>query len=192
MCPTAPQTPNPWLLANGPQELELLLRAVAFYPSVPILLTDNDRESREASIGVSKLLGIPREKIIGRRLDDFTEPDFKPEISERWQAFLKEGRQEGTLPLVAPDGSPREVEYLAKGEVLPVRHVIVLRDKALKNSVPAWVQDYALYLLDFEGKIVAWYAGAERIYGYRSDEIMGQSASLFSPGEDALDRKSVV
>ncbi len=48
-------------------------------------------------MGASKLLGLPREKIIGRRLDDFAEPTFKPVISERWRAFLETGQQEGTL-----------------------------------------------------------------------------------------------
>jgi len=168
-----------------------MFRAIVFYPSAPILLTDDHRQSREASIGVSKLLGLPREKIIGRSLDDFTTPDFKPLISERWNAFLHNGEQLGIVPLVGPDGTRREVEYSVKGNVLPVRHLVVLHDKSDKTpdgkrSVPAWVQDYALFLLDVEGRIVAWYAGAERIYGYSSSEVIGQNASLFYPDEDAL------
>src|SRR5580765_334128 len=92
-----------WLAENGPKELELLFRTIVFHPSAPILLTDNDRHYREASVGAGKLLGLSREEIIGRSLDDFTGPDFKPVISERWQAFLQEGEQEGTLQLVGPD-----------------------------------------------------------------------------------------
>jgi formate hydrogenlyase transcriptional activator len=186
-----------WLVENGPKELELLFRAIIYHPSAPILLADNDRHYREASVGASKLLGLPREKIIGRSLDDFAEPAFKPVISERWRAFLEEGAQEGTLQLVGPDGGPRDVEYTAKGNVLPVRHLLVLRDKtgggpgetdkgSSTSSVPAWVQDYALFLLDVDGQVVAWYAGAERIYGYKSGEVIGQHASLFYPDQDAL------
>jgi len=174
-----------WLVENGPKELEQLFRAIVFQPSVPILITDNDRRYQEASVGASKLLGIPREKIIGRSLDDFAEPSFRPVISERWRAFLEEGEQEGTLPLVIPDGGPREVEYIAKGNVLPARNVVVLRDGSSKNSVPAWVQDYALFLLDADGRVAAWYAGAERIYGYKSDEVAGEHVSMFYPDDEA-------
>jgi len=172
-----------WLTENGPKELELLFRAIVFHPSTPILLTDDERRYRDASVGASKLLGVPREKIIGRRLDDFAAPDVKPEISDRWRAFLETGEQEGTLKLVGPDGGPREVEYIAKGNVLPVRHLLVLHDKA---NVPAWVQDYALLLLDANGRVAAWYAGAERIYGHKSKEAVGQHVSLFYPNEDTL------
>jgi formate hydrogenlyase transcriptional activator len=190
-----------WLTENGPRELELLFQAVLFHPSAPVLLADNDRHYLDASVGASKLLGLPREKIIGRKLDDFAPPSFKPVLSERWRAFLKDGEQHGTLQIVGPDGDPREVEYLAKGNVLPVRHVLVLHDKtasvagsdleevdedSVKSSVPAWVQDYALFLLDPEGRVVAWYGGAERIYGYQSAEVAGQYVSLLYADPDSL------
>jgi formate hydrogenlyase transcriptional activator len=190
-----------WLSENGPKELEQLFRVFVFHPSEPILLADNDRRYLEASVGASKLLGLPREKIIGRSVDDFAEPSFKSVISERWRAFLEKGEQEGTFRLVGPDGGPRDVEYSAKGNVLPVRHVLVFRDKSMnttsdvpvemdraraKGGVPAWVQDYALFLLDVDGQIVAWYSGAQRIYGYKSSEVLGQHVSLFYPDEGTL------
>src|ERR1700683_1569633 len=174
-----------WLSENGPNELALLFRAIVFHPSAPILLADDDRRYREASIGASKLLGLPREKIIGRSLDDFAEPSFRPVISERWRTFLEKGEQDGTLELIGPDGSPGDVEYSAKGNGLPVRHLLVLKDPS-KGSVPSWVQDYALFLLDVDGDIVAWYAGAERIFGYKSEEAVGQNVSFLYPREDTL------
>jgi formate hydrogenlyase transcriptional activator len=184
-----------WLLENGARELELLLRAIVYHPSAPILITDGDGNSRDASVGVGKLLGIEREKIIGRPIVDFTEPASKPEVSQLWRALREQGELDGTLRLVGPDSRPREVEYIAKGNVLPVRHVVVLRDTAAAaetglaggGPIPLWVQDYALYLLDVEGRIAAWYSGAARIYGYQADEAVLQRVSFLYPGDGMLE-----
>src|SRR5579871_3822876 len=121
--------PTAWLKEHGPKALEQLFRTIVFHPAAPILIADNDRYYREASVGAGKLLGLPREKIIGRSLDDFAAPAIKPVIPERWQMLLKEGEQTGTLQLLDADGAPREVEYTAKTNVLPVRHLLVLRDR---------------------------------------------------------------
>ena len=84
----------------------------------------------------------------------------------------------------------REVEYTARGNALPERHVLALRDKSKKaGEDPAWEQDYALFLFDADGRVAGWYSGAERIYGYQSQEIVGQPVSCLYPDEDALDAK---
>src|SRR4029450_12146827 len=46
------------------------------------------------------------------------------------------------------------------------------------------VKDYAIFLLDLEGHVVSWNAGAERIKGYTADEILGQHFSRFYEPDD--------
>ena len=46
------------------------------------------------------------------------------------------------------------------------------------------VADYAIFMLDLQGFIVTWNPGAERLKGYRSDEILGRHFSIFYPPED--------
>jgi PAS domain S-box-containing protein len=49
------------------------------------------------------------------------------------------------------------------------------------------VTDYAIYLLDTDGVITNWNAGAERIKGYRADEIIGRHFSVFYTPKDLED-----
>src|SRR5205823_10027932 len=41
------------------------------------------------------------------------------------------------------------------------------------------VKDYAIFMLDVDGRITSWNVGAERIKGYRAEEILGQHFSRF-------------
>ncbi|HEX9161225.1 MAG TPA: PAS domain S-box protein [Thermoanaerobaculia bacterium] len=43
------------------------------------------------------------------------------------------------------------------------------------------VRDFAIFLLNVDGVVVSWNAGAERIEGYTSDEILGRHFSIFFP-----------
>src|SRR5207249_4509621 len=51
------------------------------------------------------------------------------------------------------------------------------------------VVDYAIFMLDPAGVIVTWNEGAQRIKGYRADEVIGRHFSIFYPAEDARNRK---
>jgi PAS domain S-box-containing protein len=46
------------------------------------------------------------------------------------------------------------------------------------------VKDYAIFMLDREGRVMTWNPGAERIKGYKADEIRGKHFSVFYPPED--------
>jgi PAS domain S-box-containing protein len=46
------------------------------------------------------------------------------------------------------------------------------------------VKDYAIFMLDAQGRVVSWNPGAERIKGYRENEIVGRDYSVFYSPED--------
>ncbi len=183
------------LVESGPRELELLLRAVLYHSSQPVLIADDDRNCLDASFGACKLLGLSRDQIIARRIDELAAPTFQPQMERLWQTFLEQGDQAGTLPLLVSGGTAREVAYVASGSVLPLRHLLVLHDRTERKEsgepawtadrVPSWVKDSALLLLDADGRVAAWYSGAERIYGYKRKEAIGRQLSFLYPSEDA-------
>lgn len=66
----------------------------------------------------------------------------------------------------------------------------VLTELALRRSEQRFrlfveaVQDYALFLLDAEGRIATWNKGAQRIKGWEAHEILGKHFSVFYPEDD--------
>jgi PAS domain S-box-containing protein len=46
------------------------------------------------------------------------------------------------------------------------------------------VQDYAIFMLDTEGRVDSWNSGAERIKGYKASEIIGKHFSCFYPEDE--------
>jgi len=48
----------------------------------------------------------------------------------------------------------------------------------------AEIQDYAIILLDIDGTILSWNAGAKKIKGYQEDEIIGQNFRIFYLPQD--------
>ncbi|MFZ1087623.1 MAG: PAS domain S-box protein, partial [Terracidiphilus sp.] len=66
----------------------------------------------------------------------------------------------------------------------------LLSGKALLNLEARYqllvdsVTDYAIYMLDPEGRVVTWNVGAERSKGYKAEEILGKHFSIFFLPED--------
>lgn len=78
-------------------------------------------------------------------------------------------------------GTERGTRAEPRGDASPLRQH--LGEGALQLFLES-VRDYALFMLDREGRVATWNAGAERMKGWRADEILGQHFSKFYPPED--------
>ena len=54
------------------------------------------------------------------------------------------------------------------------------------NRLAADATEYAIFLLGDDGRLLCWNAGAERLFGYPSNEVIGQHFSLFFSPEDLI------
>jgi formate hydrogenlyase transcriptional activator len=82
--------------------------------------------------------------------------------------------------------NPDKLQYIEKRDVLVGRHVVILQGASSPVSDAAQATDYGLLCLDAGGRIIAWHAGAERIYGYTREESIGQHVSFLALDEDDL------
>jgi PAS domain S-box-containing protein len=62
---------------------------------------------------------------------------------------------------------------------VPTGHV----DDSLFRQMIEGVSDYAIFLLDPEGRVRSWNAGAQEIKGYAPEEVIGRHFSMFYPEE---------
>jgi len=63
-----------------------------------------------------------------------------------------------------------------------VQHALRTREERLRLLVGS-VRDYAIYMLDPDGRVASWNAGAQQIKGYTAEEIVGRHFSCFYPPE---------
>lgn len=61
----------------------------------------------------------------------------------------------------------------------PVTHATLAHSEEAFRLLVEAVVDYAIFLLDPDGMVLSWNLGAERIKGYRADEIIGRHFSVF-------------
>jgi PAS domain S-box-containing protein len=60
----------------------------------------------------------------------------------------------------------------------PLHHEVQATEERFRLLVDG-VKDYALFLMDPEGRVASWNPGAERIMGWRAADIIGRSGALF-------------
>ncbi|MGH9763903.1 MAG: PAS domain-containing sensor histidine kinase [Blastocatellia bacterium] len=69
------------------------------------------------------------------------------------------------------------------GETNPAREMPSQVEEPFRLLVQS-VRDYAIFMLDSEGYIATWNAGAESIKGYKAQEVIGKHFSIFYPEEE--------
>ncbi len=81
---------------------------------------------------------------------------------------------------------PKVLAYPTLAQFNRVGQALTDTERQLRILVDG-VTDYAIFMLDTTGHVANWNTGAQRIMGYRPDEIIGRHFSLFYTGEAQRD-----
>jgi PAS domain S-box-containing protein len=79
---------------------------------------------------------------------------------------------------------PKAHKDLAKNQPLPLAGTPLGETAELLQLMVDNIKDYAIIVLDPNGTVLTWNTGAERLKGWKADEIIGQNFSRFYPKED--------
>ena len=111
----------------------------------------------------------------------------------RWEGELIQTRRDGARINVASRCSISNGADHTAGRVLEINRNITERKKIeakLQENeqrcqlMVEGVRDFAIFLLDTDGRVASWNAGAERFKGYTAEEIIGKHFSCFYPQDD--------
>jgi PAS domain S-box-containing protein len=180
---------------------ELLVQSVTDYA---IYMLDPEGRVTSWNAGAQRFKGYEAEEIIGEHFSRFYTPEEREqqipkialETAEREGRFEIEGwrvRKDGTRfwanvvidPIRDPAGDL--VGFAKVTRDLTDRRAAEAELRASEERFRLLVQsvtDYAIYMLDPEGRVTSWNAGAERFKGYSAEEIMGEHFSRFYTEED--------
>lgn len=101
-----------------------------------ILIADDSGQYVDANESAATLLGVPRDAILGRRLNDFLVDELGGVIADTaWDEFRAAGEMHGEIRLRRGDGQIREVEYNAIADISAGLHLGVFRDITARHRL---------------------------------------------------------
>ena len=154
--------------------------------------------------GAQQIKGFEAEEIVGQHFSKFyTDEDREAGVPERvLETARREGKFVGEGWRVRKDGSRFWASVVIdrindeKGELIGFAKITrdmtnkreaeqaLLESERRFRILVQGVTDYAIYMLDPEGRVTNWNVGAQRIKGYSPEEIVGEHFSRFYTPED--------
>ena len=187
-------------LRQSEERFRLLVDSVRDYA---IFMLDPQGHVLTWNAGAERFKGYRADEIIGSHFSRFYTPEAlarglpaeELEVAREVGSFEDEGwrvRKDGTLfwanvVITSMRDATGELIGYAKvtRDLTQRRH----HEEALRQSEERFrllvegVADYAIFMLDVNGRIATWNVGAQRIKGYSAEEIVGQHFSVFYPQE---------
>ena len=151
--------------------------------------------------GAERVYGYTEAEALNRSSHELLSTESSAGIPEILRALDRDGHWTGELRHRAKDGRWLIVDARLSRITNPDGIVQILEanrditerkriESSLKSSeerlrlLVDGVKDYALMMLDRDGCVLTWYAGAQDIFGYSAEEIVGKPYATFFTAED--------
>jgi formate hydrogenlyase transcriptional activator len=187
---------------NTSEHAQALFRELFLASPDAIVVTAPDGRISATNPAAEQFFGYPEAELAGQLIEILLPERFRGRHPRNREAFV-------AAPSVRPMGTGLELfgrrkdgtEFPVDIMLSPVKSggeqsiLTVVRDitqrkqaeTALRRSEERFrllvegAKDYAIFMLDPEGRVTTWNIGAERIKGYRAEEIVGEHFSKFYP-----------
>ena len=191
---------NGWLQSGDDSTYRMLVDSI---PDYAIFLLDPQGRVLTWTPGAQRIKGYRADEVVGQHFSMFYPqdaldrnwPQHELEIARSSGRYEEEGwrkRKDGSLfwasvvisRIIDDDGNLRGFSKITRDLSASREHQEMLRQSEERfRLLVEGVRDYAIFMLDPDGRVASWNAGAEQIKGYRADEILGRHFSVFYPDE---------
>ena len=183
------------------ERFRLLVESVRDYA---IFMLDPEGHVLSWNAGAERIKGYAPSEIIGQHFSRFYPPEAGDFPAHELRVAAAEGCFEDEGWRVRKDGSRfwanvvitalhgRDKRLIGFAKVTRDLTERRAHEEQLRHSEERFrllvegVSEYAIFMLDVNGNVATWNAGAARIKGYRAEEIIGQHFSRFYP-QDAVE-----
>ena len=187
--------------ASRDVSFKLLVQSIVDYA---IYMLDPEGYVTSWNAGAERIKGFQTHEIVGRHFSQFyTDEDRDEGVPQRvLETARREGKFVGEGWRVRKDGTRFWASVVVDAikddagkligfakitrdmtEQRDAQHALIEAERRFRILVQG-VTDYAIYMLDPDGRVTNWNAGAARIKGYSPDEIVGEHFSRFYTTED--------
>ncbi len=156
---------------------------------------------KQVNLSLSTLLGVARQKLVDRGFKHFVDSEnlsqFDIHISsvlkqeEKLYCDLKLRREDGSLLYVRLESVRKDDSIQRQEENGDPRGILMavtditehkqLEEKKLTLAAIIESSNDAIIGKTLDGTIKSWNKGAEKIYGYKQDEVIGKSITILAP-----------
>jgi PAS domain S-box-containing protein len=171
------------------RERDRLFRAVFDATLDPMLISDDAGRYVDGNPAALKFFRLSHAELLTKSRADIA-PLSADVIAEAADRLRHDGTATGEWALRTVGAGERLVEYRAIANILPGRHLSVLRDvterrraDAASGRLAAIVEsaEDAIIAVDLAGRIAEWNPGAQRVFGWSAAEAVGMPIARLIP-----------